>query len=396
MVFFVFLLFSCQSNEGAPCAVAQSEESINLQDRSLVLGAQRIEALLELIGEKKVALVGNQSSMVGQSTHLADTLLSCGVHLKLVFSPEHGFRGTASAGEKINNSVDTKTGLPIVSLYGKHKKPSKEDLEGVELILFDIQDVGVRFYTYISTLHYVMESAAQEGIPLVVLDRPNPNGDYVDGPILEMKHSSFVGMHPIPIVHGMTIGEYAGMVNGQYWLEDSLQCDLTVLKCLNYKHDMFYALPVAPSPNLRSAISIRLYPSLCLFEGTTVSVGRGTDTPFELYGHPKMPKDSFSFSPKSQQGAIYPKHQNVSCGGIFLGDAPLTSRFDLSYLIDAAETLEDPAAMIDKKSFFVKLAGTELLYDQIIAGLSIEEIRESWEPGLTAYKKMRESYLLYD
>ena len=395
MFFFVFLLFSCQSHQSPNVNEGQNKDRV-LEDSTLVLGAERIEDLLRRIDGKSVALVGNQSSMVNSTTHLVDTILARGVNLLKVFSPEHGFRGTASAGEKINNSLDSKTGLPIVSLYGRHKKPTADDLAGVELVIFDIQDVGVRFYTYISTLHYVMEACAELQIPLLVLDRPNPNGDYVDGPVLELEHKSFVGMHPVPIVHGMTIGEYARMINGEYWLKDSLRCALSVLNCLNYTHNLFYDLPIPPSPNLRSAISIRLYPSLCLFEGTSVSVGRGTASPFELYGHPRMSKESFRFTPKAQLGAMNPKHEELTCGGFYLGELPMTTKFSISYLLKAISLLKDPAGLIDKKSFFIKLAGTETLYNQIISGWSEQEIRATWAKDLANYNKMRSKYIQYN
>jgi uncharacterized protein YbbC (DUF1343 family) len=355
-----------------------------------------MDSLLALIDGRTVAVVGNQTSVVNDSIHLVDTLLSRKVNIVKVFSPEHGFRGTGSAGQKIDNSIDAKTGIPIISLYGAHKKPTKSDLHGVDFVIFDIQDVGVRFYTYISTLHYVMEACAELNLSLLVLDRPNPNGDYIDGPVLELKHRSFVGMHPVPVVHGMTIGEYALMVNGEKWLKDQKKCDLTVLTCLNYQHDMRYILPIPPSPNLRSEISVRLYPSLCFFEGTTVSVGRGTDQPFELYGHPELDPTDFNFTPKSQMGAIYPKHQNISCGGVYLGEEPINSRFSLDYLMTAINELGDPVSVINRKKFFILLSGTEKLYRQILAGYSEDEIRKTWQPDLEKFKQIRAKYLRYD
>ena len=396
VLFFVFLLFSCQSHPDSSEHYSKIKDTIEKKDSSLLLGAERMEELLEKIGDRTVALVGNQTSILSMNKHLVDTLISRNVHLLKVFSPEHGFRGTQSAGQKIANSRDEKTGLPIVSLYGDHKKPTKEDLDNVELVVFDIQDVGVRFYTYISTLHNVMEACAEFGVPILVLDRPNPNGDYIDGPVLEMVHKSFVGMHPVPVVHGMTIGEYALMINGEHWLKDSLQCDLRVLECKNYHHSMHYSLPVPPSPNLRSDISIRLYPSLCFFEGTTISIGRGTAKPFELYGHPDLDKDNFSFKPKSMMGAVYPKHQNIQCGGVNLANEPLDSRFTLRYLIDALNLVGDPVSTINRKKFFVLLSGTEKLYNQIINGLSEKEIRKTWDSDLEAYSVIRAKYLIYD
>lgn len=396
VLFFVFLLFSCQSHPERSDHHSNNNALVENEDSSLVLGAERIEELIEIIGDRAVAVVGNQTSILGNATHLVDTLLRRDVQLIKVFSPEHGFRGKGSAGQKINDSKDEMTGLPIVSLYGDHKKPTKEDLANIELVIFDIQDVGVRFYTYISTLHNVMEACAEFGLPVLVLDRPNPNGDYIDGPVLEIAHKSFVGMHPVPVVHGMTIGEYALMINGEHWLKDSLQCDLKVLACKNYHHAMEYSLPVPPSPNLRSDISIRLYPSLCFFEGTTISVGRGTKQPFELYGHPDMDKDNFSFKPKSMMGAVYPKHQNLQCGGVNLSNESLDSRFTLHYLLDALKLTGDPVSTINRKKFFVLLSGSEKLYNQIINGLSEKEIRKTWRSDLDAYSAIRNKYLRYD
>ena len=396
VLFFVFLLFSCQSHPERSDHHSNNNALVENEDSSLVLGAERIEELIEIIGDRAVAVVGNQTSILGNATHLVDTLLRRDVQLIKVFSPEHGFRGKGSAGQKINDSKDEMTGLPIVSLYGDHKKPTKEDLANIELVIFDIQDVGVRFYTYISTLHNVMEACAEFGLPVLVLDRPNPNGDYIDGPVLEIAHKSFVGMHPVPVVHGMTIGEYALMINGEHWLKDSLQCDLKVLACKNYHHAMEYSLPVPPSPNLRSDISIRLYPSLCFFEGTTISVGRGTKQPFELYGHPDMDKDNFSFKPKSMMGAVYPKHQNLQCGGVNLSNESLDSRFTLHYLLDALKLTGDPVSTINRKKFFVLLSGSEKLYNQIINGMSEKEIRKTWRSDLDAYSAIRNKYLRYD
>jgi uncharacterized protein YbbC (DUF1343 family) len=396
VLFFVFLLFSCQSHQ-EPDKTKLVYSSLDIPtDSSVILGIGRMDTLIALIDGRTVAVVGNQTSVVNDSIHLVDTLLSRKVNIVKVFSPEHGFRGTGSAGQKIDNSIDAKTRIPIISLYGAHKKPTKFDLQGVDFVIFDIQDVGVRFYTYISTLHYVMEACAESNISLLVLDRPNPNGDYIDGPVLELKHRSFVGMHPVPVVHGMTIGEYALMVNGEKWLKDQKKCDLTVLTCLNYQHDMRYILPIPPSPNLRSEISVRLYPSLCFFEGTTVSVGRGTDQPFELYGHPELDPTDFNFTPKSQMGAIYPKHQNISCGGVYLGEEPINSRFSLDYLMAAINELGDPVSVINRKKFFILLSGTEKLYRQILAGSSEDEIRQTWQPDLEKFKQIRAKYLCYD
>jgi uncharacterized protein YbbC (DUF1343 family) len=394
---FVFLLFSCHSNDRIS-SIHSSEHTQKLLSDSLSVGANNINKLnkwMPTIQEKNIAIVGNQSSLFLNGTHLVDSLLALKYKIKKVFSPEHGFRGAASAGEKVASSTDPKTGLPIVSLYGSHKKPTPEDLKGIDLVIFDIQDVGVRFYTYISTLNYVMEDCAENGVPLVILDRPNPNGDYVDGPILEAEHKSFVGMHPVPIVHGMTIGEYGRMVNGEYWLKDSLQCTLKVIPCQNYNHQMHYSLPVAPSPNLRSDASIRLYPSLCLFEATDVSVGRGTSKPFEWFGHPRFPESSVSFVPESIRGAAHPKHEGSRCYAIQPEVDPNEKSLNLSHLLKAKSFLEGET-FITKKSFFKKLAGTEKLYNQILSGMDAQQIRESWQEDLNRFKKMRENYLLYD
>ena len=280
-------------------------------NESLQVGAERTDKYFPLLKDKAIGVVGNQSSLIG-TTHLVDSLLSAKLQVVKVFSPEHGFRGTADAGAHIENGTDEKTGLPIISFYGKNKKPSQSQLEGIEILLFDIQDVGARFYTYISTLHYVMEAAAENNIPLIVLDRPNPNGHYIDGPILDTAYRSFVGMHPIPIVHGMTIGEYAQMINGEKWLTDSVECDLTIISMLGYNKQTPYDLPVKPSPNLPNAQAVNLYPSLCLFEGTNISVGRGTDLPFQHYGAPYLESD-YSFVPESGAGAKYPKHEGERC-----------------------------------------------------------------------------------
>ncbi|OJX37369.1 MAG: hypothetical protein BGO87_01355 [Flavobacteriia bacterium 40-80] len=365
----------------------------------LRLGNERMELYLPLLKGKKTGLVGNQSSIVGK-THLADTLLASGINITAVFSPEHGFRGDADAGESVKSGKDAKTGLPIYSLYGNNKKPSAEQLKGIEVMLFDIQDVGVRFYTYISTLHYVMEACAENGISLIVLDKPNPNGHYVDGPLREEKWKSFVGMHPVPIVHGMTIGEYAQMINGEKWLTNGIQCDLKVIACENYTHTTPYRLPVAPSPNLRSMASIYLYPSLCLFEGTSVSVGRGTKMPFEVYGHPDFPKTNFSFTPVSGSGAKDPLWKDKVCNGYLLSkDSTALDQhhFHLSYLIIAKNNLEKAGVpFITSANFFDKLAGTSSLREQLLAGKSETEIRESWKEGLENFKKVRAKYLIYE
>ncbi|MCB9360706.1 MAG: DUF1343 domain-containing protein [Flavobacteriales bacterium] len=365
--------------------------------KEIVIAANRTTAYIPLLKDKKVGVVGNHTSMINQ-THLVDSLLSLGINVAKVFSPEHGFRGNADAGEKVNSNIDEKTKLPIVSLYGKNKKPSKEQLKGLDVVVFDIQDVGTRFYTYISTMSYVMEACAENNIRVIVLDRPNPNGHYVDGPILNPKFSSFIGMHQVPIVHGMTIGEYAKMVNGEQWLSDSLVCDLTVIEMENYNHKSTYNLPLKPSPNLPNMKSIYLYPYLCLFEGTPLSIGRGTDKPFQIIGHPKMDSINYSFTPKSMNGAKNPKLKNEKCYGIDLSLKEETelrdfAKLDLSWLITIYQNYDD------KKNFFGSsfnlLAGNDDLQNQLKGGLSEEEIKDSWQDGLTHFKATRKKYLLY-
>ena len=388
---FIFLVASCGYGSTDIQGSIESPPGNELR-----VGAERLELYLPYLEGKKVGIVGNQSSLVG-TTHLVDTLLSLSVDLIKVFSPEHGFRGTADAGEKVNNSEDSKTGLPIISLYGNNKKPRAEQLSGLDVIVFDIQDVGVRFYTYISTMHYVMEACAASNIPVIILDRPNPNGHYVDGPVLEEGFESFVGMHHVPIVHGMTIAEYAKMVNGESWLSEGLRCELRLIPCENYTHQTSYSLPVRPSPNLRSDLSIQLYPSLCLLEGTEVTVGRGTEGPFERYGHPDFPELPFSFTPEPDEGAKNPKHKGELCYGVNLADSSIVrmEKFDISFLQHANELLEGKL-FENKKKIFNLLAGNDKLWRQIRDKKTGAVIRESWEPELREFKIMREKYLLYD
>ncbi len=354
------------------------------------------------LDSQRVAVVGNQTSVV-EGTHLVDTLLSKKVQVVRIFCPEHGFRGTAAAGAKVDNSTDPKTGLPIISLYGKNKKPMPEQMADVDVVLFDLQDVGCRFYTYISTLHYVMEACAEAGIPLVVLDRPNPNGHFVDGPVLDTAHyRSFVGMHPVPVVYGMTIGEYAQMINGEHWLKGGVECDLWVVKMKGYKRDSVgYELPVAPSPNLRTAHAIALYPSLCLFEGTNISVGRGTDSPFEIIGIPSKystwwcSNTYFTLAGEQKAGAFYFAPQGGEQHfGINLSRIDVPARFDLSYLM-VMYSLAKKDCFFLKSNFFEKLAGNGDLRRQIELGMSEEEIRATWQPALDEFKKVRKKYLIY-
>ncbi len=378
-------------------ATVKVENTVYHEFHQPMLGGARMNLYLDSLKGKRVAIVGNQTSTIGK-THLVDTLLSLGVVIKKVFSPEHGFRGDADAGEKVGSTIDSKTGIPLISLYGKNKKPYPEQLSDVDVVIYDIQDVGVRFYTYISTLHYVMEACAENKKPIIVLDRPNPNGHYVDGPVLEPAQRSFVGMDPVPIVYGMTIGEYALMVNGEFWLSDSLQCDLWIVPCKYYVHKSKYILPVAPSPNLRSETAITLYPSLCLFEATSISIGRGTDRPFEMYGHPMFPHKGFSFTPVSCFGAKSPLCENILCNGFDLKNTmkKRTYELNLNWIIQAKNLLGDSSEFINQPAFFNNLAGNNELKDQILAGLSVKEIRASWKPGIDNFKKIRQRYLLYD
>ncbi len=365
---------------------------------TITSGAARTESYFPLLKGRTVAVVTNQTGLVG-GRHLVDVLLEAGIGVVKIFTPEHGFRGDQDAGAWVENMRDPQTGLPVISLYGKHKKPKEADLDGVSAILFDLQDVGVRFYTYISTLTYVMEAAAAQDIPVIVLDRPNPNGFYIDGPALEPAHRSFVGMHPVPVVYGMTIGEYALMVNGEGWLENGLKCSLKVIPLEGYDRRMMFQLPVRPSPNLPDWQSVYLYPSLCFFEGTIVSVGRGTPTPFRMYGHPDLPKDKFSFTPVSTPGAaLKPPYMNTLCGAVDLTDfagqyAHHKPGLQLQWLIDAFQLLSGRHKYFN--NYFDTLAGTAMLRGQIASGVPPESIRQSWQPDLERFKKIRAKYLLY-
>ena len=361
----------------------------------LRLGSEKLDAYLPLLKGKRVGLLVNHTSLVG-STHLADTLVACGVNVAKIYAPEHGFRGNADAGEHVLSGVDTKTGLPVVSLYGENKKPSSEDLEGVDLVIFDIQDVGVRFYTYISSMHYMMEACAAHNIAMIVLDRPNPNGDYFDGPVLNLAYRSFVGMHPIPVVHGLTVGELAQMINTEGWLADSLKCRLTVIPMDNYKHSMSYSLPVKPSPNLPADLSIRLYPSLCFFEATNVSIGRGTYMPFQVIGYPDRKYGEFSFTPHRIDGmSKSPLQSGKVCYGMDLRNENIHHQFTLKYLLHFYACSGYDPAFISRKRWFNLLAGNSRLQEQIMAGKGETEIRDSWKEELHDYAVLRARYLLY-
>lgn len=385
LVFFVFFV----SNSNAQTGNNQT---------AVKVGAERMKAYLPLLAGKNVALVANHTALV-KETHLADTLISLGINLKKIFSPEHGFRGLADAGEHVGNYTDEKTGLPVISLYGKNFKPKAEDLTGIDIVLFDIQDVGVRFYTYLSTMHYVMEACAENEIKFLLLDRPNPNGYFIDGPVPDMKYKSFVGMHPIPLVHGMTLGELAKMINGEGWLKDGLQCELEIIACENYTHATKYRLPVKPSPNLPNMLAVYLYPSLGLFEGTAMNVGRGTEFPFQVYGHPDMKNTVFSYTPTSMEGFDKnPKHKDQLCNGVDLRD------FEERFVVDRKEIilewLQFAYRSMDNKDeffnpFFKNLVGNDQIEEMIKRGAGISQIRRSWEKDVARFKELRKNYLLY-
>jgi uncharacterized protein YbbC (DUF1343 family) len=363
--------------------------------KALIPGAAQFTAYLPSLKGKNVALVVNHTSVVGKA-HLADTLLSLGVSVKKIFAPEHGFRGTADAGAHIDNEVDHKTGLSLISLYGKHKKPTVEDLQGIDVVIFDIQDVGARFYTFSSTLHYVLEACAENQKPLLVLDRPNPNGHYVDGPVLEKAQASFVGLNPIPVVHGCTLGELARMINGEGWLANSAKASLNVIPVANYTHASPVHVSIAPSPNLPNDQSIALYPSLCLFEGTNVSIGRGTDLQFQVAGTNIPGLGDYTFTPVPKPGAMDPPLKGQTCYGYNL--STLSARnlgFSLKYLLYFYSKSGLGEKFFTSPAFFDKLAGTDSLRLAIIAGKSEKDIRDSWEPSLVQYRKMRQNYLLY-
>ncbi|QBZ97600.1 exo-beta-N-acetylmuramidase NamZ family protein [Flavobacterium sangjuense] len=389
----VLLMIACGSQKGKGISDKTNytlPENITLEIKT---GADNYAAYLPLLKDKKVGIVTNQTGILTDKRHVVDFLLEQKISLTKIFAPEHGFRGTADAGEHVVDGKDSKTGLPIVSLYGDNKKPKPEQLAGLDILVFDLQDVGARFYTYISSLHYIMEACAENNIQLIVLDRPNPNGGIVDGPILEKEFTSFVGMHQIPLLHGMTIGEYAKMINGEKWLKNGVQCNLTVIPCLNYKREMFYSLPVKPSPNLPNDQAINLYASLCLFEGTNVSVGRGTEKQFQIYGSPFLPKGNFSFTPVPNFGSKEPPYKNQLCNGEDLTQAPKVKKLELKWLLKAYNETADKSKFFIP--FFTKLAGTKKLQQQIEAGTSEAEIRKSWEKGLNDFKEMQKKYLIY-
>jgi len=376
---FVFLLFSCG----------------NAKEKTILPGAEQPGKYLPLLKGKNVALVVNQTSIVN-GQHLVDFLLEKHIPVKEVFAPEHGFRGKADAGEQLENTVDKQTGLPVISIYGKTKKPSPEQLKGIDWVVFDIQDVGCRFYTFISTMHYVMEACAENGVKMMILDRPNPNGDYVAGPVLKPEFRSFVGMDPIPVVHGCTVGELARMINGEGWLTNHEKVDLTVIPVKNYNHQARYSLPVKPSPNLPNDLSIRLYPSLCFFESTSVSVGRGTHFPFQVLGYPDPKFGSFSFTPESIVGmAKSPLHMGQKCYGEDFREMKDVPRFTLKYFLDWYHRFPNEKDFLTRERWFNLLMGTDTVLKQIRKGKTEQEIRASWQPELNNYRQIRKKYLLY-
>lgn len=395
-VLFLFSLFVYTVN--AQTELEIQTLAMNRTLAPLQVGAEQFETYASLLQGKKVGIVTNQTGVVYKTSSntyqsTVDYLLEKKVRLTTIYAPEHGFRGTADAGEQIKDGQDTKTGLPIISLYGNNKKPSAKQLQGIDIMLFDLQDVGARFYTYISTLHYLMEACAEQKIPLIVFDRPNPNITIVDGPTLEMKNKSFVGMHPIPTMHGMTIGEYAQMINGEKWLLNEVQTDLTVIPVANYDRTQSYSLPVAPSPNLPNDQAINLYASLCFFEGTNVSSGRGTDLQFQIYGSPFLKNMPYQFTPKPNFGSKDPMNNGKLCYGENLSDIDKVDQLELKWLLKAYRNTREKEKFFT--NFFIKLAGTDVLQKQIELGLSEDEIRQSWQADLQSFLKARKAYLLY-
>ncbi|MDO5656416.1 MAG: DUF1343 domain-containing protein [Flavobacteriaceae bacterium] len=408
LILFLFLV-SCSAQE-KNSGIQIDQQVIQDKDKSyqaqaseycqIVLGAEQKDIYLPMLKGSRVGVITNQTGIIPgleQDTHIVDALIEEKINVIKIFAPEHGFRGTADAGEIIKDGKDSKTGLPIVSLYGKNKKPTDAQIQDLDILLFDIQDVGVRFYTYISTLHYVMEAAAENGKQVIVLDRPNPNAHYIDGPILEKQHTTFVGMHPVPIVYGMTIGEYARMINGEKWLKNGIQANLQVVKLQNYNHLTEYILPVKPSPNLPNNQSIYLYPSLCFFEGTNVSEGRGTSQQFQIYGSPFLKNMNFNFTPEPNEGAKSPKHQGQICYGEDLSNFPKLNEINLDWILKAYKNNTHPTFFTNESGAFWldKLAGTSDLRLQIEKGWTAEQIKAGWQKGLKDFEKTRQKYLLY-
>ncbi|WP_276369585.1 DUF1343 domain-containing protein [Chryseolinea sp. H1M3-3] len=397
-LFFVLLVLisfiQCSNSKKSPTKISDPTAKEPGAPVQVVVGAEQLDLLLPKIKGKNVALVVNYTATVG-NTHLADTLKSRGVTIKKILAPEHGFRGNAANGEHVKDGFDTKTGLAVISLYGNNRKPTAEQLADVDVIIYDIQDVGVRFFTYISTLHYVMEACAENGKKLIVLDRPNPNGSYIDGPVLSPEQKSFVGMHPVPVVHGMTVGEFAQMITGEGWLEGKKKCELEIIPLQNWRHSDEYSLPLRPSPNLPNDQAVKLYPSICFFEGTVLSLGRGTQFPFQVIGHPDLKNFDFQFTPVTIEGmAKNPPQENKLCYGLDLRQVAVPKKIELRYLLDMYK------AFPDKEKFFIpffeRLAGNKILRQQIKDGLTEDQIRQTWQKDLDAYKEMRTKYLLYE
>ena len=389
------------------CFIKMPAQNQNLNDdfqnNKITVGAARINAYIKKLKGKNVGLVINQTSVIGKNnTFLVDTLLAMGIKVKAIFAPEHGFRGKADAGEHVDNQIDASTGVKVISIYGKKYAPDSSDLKDIDVLVFDIQDVGTRFYTYISTLQYVMESAAMYKKPLIILDRPNPNGHYVDGPVLDTTYKSFVGMQAVPIVYGMTLGEYAMMLKGEKLLKHGVQPDIFIVKCAGYNHKKFYSLPVKPSPNLPNMRSVYLYPTLCLFEGTNVSMGRGTEKQFQIFGSPLLPYDkfTFTFTPQPNEGAKKPQFEGVLCYGKDLSVLPIKNlqqkkSVDLSYIAEAYAAYAGKDSFFMKSNFFEKLAGIKSLREEIKNGEKLENIRAKWQSGIRGFKIVRKKYLLY-
>lgn len=409
-LFLFMLITACGNSAAVTYKKPVIDENPDPVRPGINVGAERHWLYLPLLREKRVGVITNQTGIVtrydtvrepnsdkfrleARRTHLVDFLVEKKISIQKIYAPEHGFRGNADAGELVMDGKDAKTGVPIISIYGSNKKPSVEQLAGIDIMVFDIQDIGARFYTYISSLHYVMEACAEQHIPLIILDRPNPNGGIVDGPTLEKENSSFIGMHQIPVLHGMTIAEYAQMINGEKWLKDGTQCELIVVPCSYYKRNMFYSLPVKPSPNIPNDQAVNLYASLCFFEGTNVSVGRGTDKQFQIYGSPDLPDDGFSFTPMPNEGSKEPPHNGKICYGKDLTEVRRVKRLELKWLQKAYDETADKSKFFTP--FFTKLAGTKKLQEQIEAGESETDIRKSWLPGLDTFKEVRIKYLIY-
>ncbi|WP_136481808.1 exo-beta-N-acetylmuramidase NamZ family protein [Cognatitamlana onchidii] len=412
VLFFVLAMISCASKmktnnhtNDKNASVYLVNKTINVDSTRILVGANQTELYLPLLKGKHVGIVANQTSVIFKNhssetkktlyTHLVDSLLSLNINVRKVFAPEHGFRGTADAGANVSDGIDKKTKLPLISLHGKHRKPTPKALKELDIVVFDIQDVGVRFYTYISTLHNVMEACAEAGIPVIVLDRPNPNGHYVDGPTLKIENQSFLGMHPIPLVHGLTIGEYAKMINGEQWLANGVPCDIKIIPVKNYTHYTPYSLPIRPSPNLPNDQSIKLYPSLGLFEGTNINAGRGTEFQFQRYGAPFLNNKTmtFKYTPIPNFGAKHPKHKNILCYGEDLKDVSVKG-MSLKWVIKAYQNTTDTSKFFNTSNF-TKHAGTDLLQKQIMSGLSEAEIKASWKKELEKFKSTRAKYLMY-